>query len=264
MNEEKTPRWAIPFGLGSEKLLKILRYIKQKNGNTNYVSMESILTLTSINSQSIRNNISFFTIVGILEGDHEKGFKLTDKGSKLVSSTINGKPEDVKNALLEIIKTSHLNDLKDFIETEGSGISKPSLFNFVKDRGNITDGDRFGNMSAVYSSGTVGLLELFEKAELIPQNLLSKSSPKPSNQKTPPKPKPKPKQKPEQKPELKQKTDNIIPSSESHNLQSNTFSISISKKIEKDELDLIKSQITGFLQFVEKKISNSDNSTNQA
>jgi len=254
MSEEKIPKWAIPFGVGSEKILKILRYIKQKNGDTKYVPLDSILTLTSINSQSVRNNITFFTIVGILEGDSEKGFKLTDKGTKLVSSTISGKSEDVKKALLEIIENSHLKDLKDFIETEGNGVTKIALFNFVKDRANISDGDRFGNMGAVYSSGTMGLLELFDKAGLIPQNTLSKSSPRSTNQKQSPKSKSSPKSK-----QTKQQPIGEIRSSESHNLQSNVFSISINKKIEKDEFELAKSQITSFLQLVEKKISDTHN-----
>jgi len=75
-----------------------------------------------------------------------------------------------------------------------------------------------------------------------------------------PKSTPKPNKKSNQKPKLQTPKKPEIPlgSTESFNLQSNSFSMVISKKIEQDEFELIKSQIENFIKFVEKKISTSN------
>lgn len=88
-------------------------------------------------------NLSFFTITGILESDNGKGYKLTGKGSEYADAITMDKPELIKKTTLEIIENSHLKDLKIFIESEGSSLQRQDLFKFVKTRANVSDGDRY-------------------------------------------------------------------------------------------------------------------------
>jgi len=167
MSEEPNERWAIPFSVGYSNLVKIIRFIKNNNGSSKHVPLKTLLNLSSINSGTIKQNLSFSEITGITEGDSEKGYKLTAKGSAYADALTMDKPEPIQKSTLEIIENSHLNDLKTFVTTEGEKLSKTDFFKFVKSKANISDGPRFGNMPPTYSTGTGALFDMFSKACLM-------------------------------------------------------------------------------------------------
>lgn len=261
MTESNTTRWAIPFAVSYSKLGLIIRFIKNNDGATRFVPLKTIYNLTSINHQLLKANTSFCQITGILEGDPEKGYKLTSRGAAYAEALTLDKPELIKKTTLEIIKNSHLNDLKTFVDTEGDKVTKEGFFKNVKNKGNISDGKRFGQMPPAYSTGTGTLLEMFAKAELLPTKLIEDiNSAQNKTQKSPPS-KPKKSSTKSQSDKKTKSKGSETPqiSQDTYDLQSNTFLIKINKKIESDELDLIKSQIDGFLKFVEKKITSEPN-----
>lgn len=252
--ETESSRWAVPFGVGYEKLIKIIRYVYQKKRDTNFVPVDSILTLTSINKDSIKSNLSFLKIIHVLDGDNSNGYKLTTIGTRYAKALSMTDAEEIKQSSLEIIQNSHLNDLKHFIENEGAALTKESLYKFIKSRARISDGDRFGEMPAVYSTGASALLYIFTKAGLINTEILHhRTTPKPGTPSSTKKVKKSPKLAaiPKQVSTINEIKEDV------HSLVSNSFSITIKKNIDPDEIQLIKSQIDNFIKFIEKKANNS-------
>jgi len=176
MSDESNSRWALPYAIGYSNFVKIIRHIKNNNAASKYIPLKTILNLASINPQVIKQNISFCEITKIIEGDFEKGYKLTGKGAAYAEALTLEKDELIKKTSLEIIENSYLKELKVVVETEGTKITRADFYKAVKNIGNVSDGKRFGNMPPAYSTGTGTLLEIFVKAELIPNELLSTAS----------------------------------------------------------------------------------------
>lgn len=239
-------KWKIPYGVSSDKLTKILRFILQKHGDKNFVSVDSILPLASMAKNFLSANLSFFKSVGILEGDNAQGYKLTELGGKYATAISMEKDQDIQKCTLEIIKNSYLNDLNLLIESEKDTITSDNLYRFIKTNARVSDGPFTGNMNQHSSTGAFVLLNMFEKSGILPKGIIEAVSSKKEGKSTPSS-----KQKKIRGEDLsdeKKDTDNYF------TLKSEMFSISISKKIDPSELEYTKKQIDALFDFVKDKI----------
>ena len=201
--------------------------------------------MTSLPKNFLSTNLSFLKSVNIVCGDNTEGYKFTELGKRYVDALYLEKDGDIEKCSLELITNSHLNDLKIHIETEESEISKDSILKFIKRNARIFDGASAGNMPENSSRGAHTLMEIFNKAGIISDEILStRISSKPSIN---------------SKPAKKKKTSSANknktkPEEDNFTLNSDNFSIRISKKIDSNELEFIKSQVLSLFEMLERKL----------
>lgn len=250
MSDKNDLKWNIPYGISYEKLTKIVRVLLQKKGDINEVSLDTLIQLTSLLKNYLSTNLSFLKSINIVCGDNIEGYKLTELGKKYVDALHFEKDEDIKKYSLELITESHLNDLKIYIETEESKLSKDGILKFIKKNARIADGASAGNMPKQSSQGAHTLMEIFNKAGIISAEILSTQMLSKSSINSKPAKKKNIGSTNKNKNEIKPKEDNFT-------LSSDSFSIQISKKIDLNDLEFIKSQILALFEHVKKKIKDS-------
>ena len=254
MSEQESNKWNIPYGISYSKLTKIVRVLLQKKGDINKISIDVLLPLSGLHKNFLSTNLSFFKSINIVDGDNTEGYKLTNLGKKYTDALSLEKDEDIKNCSLELITKSHLNDLKIYIETEGSAISKDSILKFIKRNAKISDGPATGNMPTSSSQGTYALMEIFNKAGIISTELLSTRSKSKYSGIS------KSIKKGKNPVGIKEKTRS---NEDNFTLGSDNFSIQISKQISQDDLEFIKTQVLALFEHAKKKIENSDIEENE-
>lgn len=249
MSEQESNKWNIPYGITYEKLSKILKGLHQKKGDLNKVSFDSILSLSGLHKNFLSTNLSFLKSINTIEGDNSEGYKITDLGKKFADALYLDKEEDIKNCLIELITKSHLNDLKIYIETEGDSLSKDGILKFIKRNARISDGPATGNMPKSSAQGAYALIDMFNKAKIITDELTNiRSQVKPASSKSTK----------EKRTNKKDTHQSELTNQDSFTLGSDTFSIQINKKISKDDFEFIKNQIMSWFDYVKKKIDNNN------
>jgi len=244
VEEEK---WRIPYGVSYDKLIKIIKLLRQKKADSSPVTIDSIVSLVNMPKAFLSTNLSFFKSVGILVGDNDSGYQFTELGTKYAKALSLDDNEEIKKYTLEFVSKSHLNELKIFIETEGDEVNKDKILKVIKTNARIKDGIHAGNMPEKTSIGSNSLISILNKSGLLSSEITNeKITPKSSPSKSKGK-------------KTESGSDSLEPQGDNFSLGSGNFSVKISKKIDLSELDFIQTQISSLLEHAKKRIT--DNQT---
>lgn len=251
MEESDESKWKIPYGITFPKVEKIITLILTRKGDRTTQTLDSIHPLASLAKNFLSSNLSFLNSINVIDGDNN-GFKLTKLGTDFANALSMGNEEDVKKFSMEIISKSHLNDLKDLIENEGSAITKEKLLKFIKTRARIS-GESISSMPKSSSVGANALLSWFSKIGIVSNevadnriqrdtSLRKKQTEKSSMGRLKEKPRIR-----QQDPIYNDATNNFI-------LNTGQVSLSIDKNIELEDLELAKKQSDMLFEHAKTKI----------
>lgn len=244
----------IPFGIGYSKLIKLMRLILQKDGDTKTVSIDSITSSSTIPPNFVLSNLAFLKSINILEMNDTKNCKLTSNGTKFIRALSLDNKKDIKETAELLIKNSPLKDIQDLIKTEGSDLKLEKIYRLIKTNAKISDGNRSGNMSANSATGANALLKLLEKCEILPSGILLSQQPTVSKESSKPAPQKSTNSK-RKKSSSKITSPPSTSSEEFYSLKSDIFYVGIKKSINIDDYNSAKEHIDLFLKSLKNKIN---------
>lgn len=259
--KESSDKWTIPYNLGYDNFTKILKALYQKKGDENAILSKEISKITDIGQKTIGGNLSFFTNIGVLDGNGQAGYKLTPRGNEYAKAIYENNLDNIKKCVEEIVENSHLKKLKEYVEFNKKSLSLSGLNNFVKREGQFSSEKNSENMLAPYYTGSKTLYEIFKTAEIIPKEFQISTT-----RENKPKSKNKIKQQKKQVKVNKQILENdkitAEPTGEFTILKTSEFSLSLKKNLDESTFEHIKSQINGEIEFRRKQANSKTKSQN--
>lgn len=177
--ETEESKWRIPFNISYDSYLLILKALFQKKADAQEISLEELISVTGLNRSTLVGNAAFLRSVGVLQSNL-KGYKLTSPlGAKYAKAVYTNDQQLVKEASRELIVTSHLNGLLDFMTVKPRKIEE--IYNYIKGEGRFSSGAGIAGMSPPYAAGAKTLLRIFKDAGQLPDGIeLDSKSKEPS------------------------------------------------------------------------------------
>ncbi len=168
MNDDK---WRMPFNIGYDKFVLINKALYQQQVDSKPVSLEKLLSLTSLNKSTLVSNISFLKSIGIVEEFESHEYKLTTPlGSTYAKAHFGEDKKLIESTTIKLIENSHLNLLSDKLKLN-KNMELKDLYSYIKTLGRFSSGSEMSGMSAPYATGAKTLLHIFKDAGLISESI---------------------------------------------------------------------------------------------
>jgi len=163
-------KWRIPFNIGYDKFTLINKALYQQQADSKPISLEKLVSLTSLNKTTLVSNILFLKSVGLLEESESREYKLTTLGKDYAKAHFSGDKTLLQSKSIELIENSHLKALSDKLKIN-KNMDLKDLYSSIKTLGRLGSGSGITGMSAPYAAGARILLFIFKDANLIPESI---------------------------------------------------------------------------------------------
>jgi len=163
-------KWRIPFNIGYDKFTLINKALYQQQADSKPISLEKLVSLTSLNKTTLVSNILFLKSVGLLEEFESHEYKLTTLGKDYTKAHFSGDKTLLQSKSIELIENSHLKALSDKLKIN-KNMDLKDLYSSIKTLGRLGSGSGITGMSAPYAAGARILLFIFKDANLIPESI---------------------------------------------------------------------------------------------
>lgn len=168
MNDDK---WRTPFNIGYDKFTLICKALYQQQADSKPVSVDKLVSLTSLNKSSLGSNMLFLKSVGIVEESESHEYKLTTPlGRDYAKAHFGDDKKLLESTSLQLIENSHLNSLSDKLKIN-KNMELKDLYSSIKTLGRLSSGSGISGMSPPYATGARTLLLIFKDAGLIPESV---------------------------------------------------------------------------------------------
>lgn len=173
MTEEAGEKW-VPFNTGYRGYKKILQTLYRLKADSKKISAADVGSTSGLGNKSSSYTLLFLRSLKVLEGDAKNGYQFTPEGLEYTKAILENNNEEIKKTCLKLIDSSHLKKFRTYLEINQKEITEEKFFNKVKTEARMPEGQRKFGLDQPYITGIKTLLQIFQTAGLIPDNILLK------------------------------------------------------------------------------------------
>lgn len=174
---EEVMKWPLPYNIALDKLDKIVKAFFQAQADTKNVSANDLKGRTGLNLNTIKGNTKFLIAIGILKATEDKdSFSFAPTGAEYARALASNEEQKFSALLKELLTTSYLTELVDYIELQGASLTFEQLFQHIKAMARLKEDSKFGarGIAAPYATGISTLIDLLCRAGIVSQDIIVK------------------------------------------------------------------------------------------
>jgi len=170
---EETLRWPLPFNVSLDKLDIIIKAFFQAQADTRPVLVSDLVGRAGLNLETIKRNIKFLSAIGIIKAEEEKEdyYSLEEKGAAYAKSLSVGNAQQSSAMLKDLLVSSYLKELIDFVELRKCSGEKPSfelIFSHIKTMARLKENPKYPRgISTPYAVGISTIIDLLIRAGMV-------------------------------------------------------------------------------------------------
>ncbi len=173
--ESKESGYPLPFNLSLDKLDLITKAFFQAKADQKPVQAMDLEKRTGVYNKTIRANARFLTRIGVLKFDAKTtAYTLTEQGASYAKLLSSGDIDGAGKILSQLMPSSHLRELLDYIELHKSSgdLEYQHVFSHIKTLARLKEDAKYPHgVAAPYSAGITTLIDLMIRAQILPNDI---------------------------------------------------------------------------------------------